>query len=335
MRKIIGTVVLFFLFTIPLSAQDKLKIVTPHETIASIAEEIGGSQVEVEALVSGTRDPHMVPAKPSFMTKTRRADLWIRFGMDLEIGYERLILEGSRNSDIQIGNKGHLDLSQNIVKLEVPHGTINRSMGDIHPMGNPHYWLDPFNGRIIARSIADRLAELQPANMEYFINRGEMFVENLDRTMFGEKALAEFSGDELWQHLEAGTIEKRADEKGIELSGWYAAMKPLEGKSFVSYHKTFTYFAHRFGLKIPIELEPKPGIPPGPRHVLKVITTIKELDIRLIVTANYYNKASAENASSKTSAEVVTLPTAVGGSGDATDYLSLIQLLVDTFSSKL
>lgn len=311
-------------------AQDKLTVVTPHETIESMVESVGGDYVEVIALASGTRDPHYVPAKPSFISKARRADLWVRYGMEMEIGYERLILEGSRNANIQVGNMGHLDLSRNVYKMEIPHGPVDRSMGDIHPLGNPHYWLDPYNGRIMVRDIAGRLAELLPSQSEYFIERGEELVRSIDQAMFGAKAMENAEGDLLWEQMLAGTLE----DSNIQ-SGWYSRLKPHAGKSFISYHKSFTYLANRFGLEVPIELEPKPGIPPGPRHVLNVVRTIKGNDVKLIMQAPYYDRSAADSAASKTGIKVVLAPTSVGGTEKATSYVELIETLVSILENNL
>jgi ABC-type Zn uptake system ZnuABC Zn-binding protein ZnuA len=326
---------LMLLAAASLSAQDTLQIVSPHPTLCSMAGEIGGEHVETICLSSGMRDPHFVAAKPSYMSKTRRADLWIRYGMDMEIGYERLILEGSRNRDIQVGNTGHLDMSENVLKLEIPHGPVNRSMGDVHPLGNPHYWLDPYNGRIMARTLADRLAELMPANAEYFIDRGEEFVRRIDAAMFGEAAVSAAGGEELWQALLENRLKDYADSEGISPGGWYVRMKPHHGKAIVTYHKTLPYFANRFGLEIPIELEPKPGIPPGPRHVLAVVKTIEKENVSVIAVAPYYDNAPAENAAAKTGASVVEVPTSVGGAEAADDYISLIDTLVSRLAGNL
>ena len=159
-------------------AKDKLNIVTTTTPLASIAEAVGGNLVSVTSIGSGDEDPHFIAAKPSFMMKAKKADLWIRIGLELEIGYEGLILQGSRNPRIQINTPGHLDASEGIMKLEVPTARIDRSMGDVHPMGNPHYWLDPYNGRIIARNICNRLKQLDPQHAaDYDANLGVLSFE--------------------------------------------------------------------------------------------------------------------------------------------------------------
>jgi len=333
--KTITVIVVLLALVRPAAFADEIHVVTPHETIGNIVDEVGGDLVDTVVLSSGLRDPHYIPAKPSYITKTRKADLWIRFGMDLEIGYERLILEGSRNSAIQVGNSGHLDLSTNVLKLEVPTAHVDRSMGDVHPQGNPHYWLDPYNGRIMARAIADKLAELRPEHAETFIERGEAFVLRLDEKMFGKAAVDALGGDTLWQAELDGSADQVAKSAGVSLGGWYAIMKSHAGESLVSYHRTYTYFANRFDLKIPIELEPKPGIPPGPRHVLKVVQTIKEHDVSLIVQAPYYDTASAENAASRTDAVVKVVSSGVGGCENSTDYISFLDHVVMLFAEFL
>jgi zinc/manganese transport system substrate-binding protein len=318
-----------------LLAQDKLHVVTPHETIASLAAAIGGDAVSAVSLSSGNRDPHFIVAKPSFMTKTRKADLWVRFGMDLEIGYERLILEGARNPNILVGNSGHLDLSRNIVKLEVPTTAVDRSMGDVHPQGNPHYWLDPYNCRVMVVDLADRMIELSPSNAQLIGENLKAFINQLDEAMFGEAAVAALGGEKLWELQLSGQLKAALAEANIAAGGWYGKMLPYKGTNIVTYHKTLNYFANRFGLVVAIELEPKPGIPPGPRHVLKVIQTIQNEDVKLIAQAGYYDQSSAQNASSKTGVKFVVFPTGVGGADGATDYISMIDTIITTLSSNL
>lgn len=173
---------------------DKLNIVTTTTNLASIAEAVGGEHVSVTSIGSGDEDPHFIQAKPSFMMKAKKADLWICVGMELEIGYEGLILQGSRNPRIQIDAPVHLDVSEGIIKLEVPTGKIDRSMGDVHPLGNPHYWLDPYNGRIIAANICRRLKQLDPQHTDDYDRNLAAFLLKLDNAMFGEKLVAAVGG---------------------------------------------------------------------------------------------------------------------------------------------
>ena len=314
---------------------DKLKVITTHETLKSLAEEIGGNLVEASSISKGTQDPHFISAKPSYMAKARRANLWIRIGMEMEIGYERLILDGARNARIRVGNPGHLDASENVMRLEVPTAKIDRSMGDVHPQGNPHYWIDPWNGRVVARSIADRLSQLDPANANTYESNYEKFEERLDAAMFGSEAVQSLGGDALWAASNDGSLDALLSGKNASVGGWVAKMLPVKGMQFVSYHKSWIYLANRFGMDVPIELEPKPGIPPGPGHVLNVIKTVKAQKIPLIIVEPYYNRKPADGVAEKTGARVVVLANSVGGSKESTDYIAMITNAVDTLAAAL
>lgn len=274
----------------------KMKVLTTTEDLKSIAEYIGGDKVTVDSLAKGYQDPHYLEAKPSFMIKAKNADLFIRVGLELEIGYEELIIDGSRNQKIRIGNPGHLDASEGVYLLEVPITTkVDRSMGDVHPMGNPHYWLDPENVKIVARNIANRLSELSPENAGYF-------QENLK------------------------AFDKKMDEKMAE---WNKKMAPFKGKKIAIYHRSWPYFVDRFGLVIACELEPKPGIPPSPAHLKEVIDIINRDKISVILMEVFYDEKPAQFVESRTGARAVVVPNSVGGTKEAADYFSLIDTIID------
>ena len=171
-----------------------VRILTTTSDLRAIAQAVGGDHVVVSSLTQGRQDPHFVQAKPSYMMVARKADLWIRVGMELEIGYERLILDGSRNPKIRVGTRGHLDASVGVLRLEVPTQKVDRSMGDVHPLGNPHYLLDPLNGRLVAKSISQRLTELAPQHAAYFGEQLKSFQRELDRCMFGPALVEQVGG---------------------------------------------------------------------------------------------------------------------------------------------
>ena len=181
------------------TAADKLNVVTTITSLASIAKSVGGDNVEVSSICGGDEDPHFVQPKPSFMMKAHQADLWICVGMELEIGYQQLILQGSRNPKIQVGSSGYLDASEGISKLEVPTEKVSRAMGDVHPMGNPHYWLDPYNGRIIASQICTRLKQLDPEHSADYDHNLDAFLSKLDNAMFGDMLVKAVGGEQLWK----------------------------------------------------------------------------------------------------------------------------------------
>jgi len=213
-----------------LAAANKLNVITATTDLAALAQEVGGDKVNVESMAKGYQDPHFVEAKPSFLLKLRHADLLVVVGLQLEIGWLPPLITQSGNSRIQVGASGYLDASQFAEILEIPQGSITRAMGDVHPLGNPHYWLDPDNGRRVAKGIAGKFGEMDPQDAAYFQQRFQDF----------ERRLAE------------------ADKK------WQADMKPFRGRKVITYHNSAPNFAHHFGLNVVGFVEPRPGIPPTP-----------------------------------------------------------------------
>ena len=281
------------------SAQSKLTVVATTEDLASLAREVGGDHVNVEAIARGYQDPHFVEAKPSFILKLQKADLLIVVGRELEIGWLPPLIQQSRNPKVQVGANGYLDASQNVKILDIPTGQITRAMGDVHPLGNPHYWMDPENGRLIAREVADKLTQFRPGDRAYF-----------------EQRLADFN--------------RRLTEAE---SRWYADMAPYKGTKVVTYHRSFPNFAGRFGLEIVGYVEPRPGIPPSPAHTLDLIQEMKRLNIKLVLVEPYFDLKTPEAIGRATGAQVLVMPPSVGGVKEATDYLALfdynIKLLVN------
>jgi len=290
---------LAILSSVPALAQGKLNVVTTTEDLASIARDVGGDRITVEAMAKGYQDPHFVEAKPSFILKLQKADVLIVVGRDLEIGWLPPLIQQSRNSRIQPGSEGYLDASMHASILEIPAGQVTRAMGDVHPQGNPHYWLDPENGKRIAKDIADKLSQQRPN----------------DRAAF-EQGLAAFSA--------------RVDDG---LKRWLAQMAPFKGMKVVTYHRSFPNFAARFGLDIIGYVEPKPGIPPTPQHTLDLINEMKRQNIKLVLIEPYFDSKTPNSIGRATGAEVVVLPPSVGGVKEAADFIKLfdydINLLVE------
>jgi ABC-type Zn uptake system ZnuABC Zn-binding protein ZnuA len=276
-------------FALPVHAQSKLNVMTSVEDLASITREVGGDRVTVESIARGYQDPHFVEAKPSFILKLQKADLLVVVGRELEIGWLPPLILQSRNAKIQQGAKGYLDASLQARILEIPQGQITRAMGDVHPMGNPHYWLDPENGKIIAREVAAKLTELRPNDKAYFDQRLADFTSKLD------------------------VAEKR----------WLAALAPYKGLKVVTYHRSFPNFADRFGLDIIGYVEPRPGIPPTPQHTLDLINEMKRQGVKLVLVEPYFDLKTPNAIGRETGAEVLVLPPSVGGVKEITDYFSL------------
>jgi ABC-type Zn uptake system ZnuABC Zn-binding protein ZnuA len=333
MKKIFCIFVAMLLFA-SLRTTASVKIVASTPDFASIAKEIGGDLVEVISIARGYEDFHHIMAKPSYILKANRADLWIETGMELEIGWSPLILAGSRNPDILVGSAGYLDCSTHVRKLEIPT-VIDRSLGDIHPAGNPHYILDPFNGRLIAGDIAEKLSSLDPSQSAIYEKNLDSFKKRLDEKMFGKALTASTDGDTLWKMSDDGTLDQYCEKNNIQPDGntWYSRMKPCKGQQYIAYHKHWNYFNNRFGIKTIEYLEPKPGIPPTPSHLMKVMDIIKNNHIKLIVQAVYENPRASEFLNEKTGVRVLILSPAVGGIQKVETYLDLFDHLTEAFSS--
>jgi zinc/manganese transport system substrate-binding protein len=271
------------------NAQGQLKVITTTADLAAIAGEIGGDRITVESLAKGYQDPHFVEAKPSFILKLQKADLLVAVGRELEIGWLPPLIQQSRNSKIQPGAQGYLDASEKARILDIPTGQITRAMGDVHPLGNPHYWLDPENGKRIAQGVADKLSELRPNDRSYYAMRLADFTSRLD------------------------TAEKR----------WLGMMAPYKGTKVVTYHNSFPNFAERFGLSVVGFVEPRPGIPPTPQHTLDLINEMKQQNIKLVLVEPYFDLKTPNSIGRATGAEVLVMPPSVGGVKEVTDYFKL------------
>src|SRR5947207_3830903 len=271
------------------AAQSKLNVIATTEDLASIAREVGGDHITVESIARGYQDPHFVEAKPSFILKMQKANILILVGRELEIGWLPPLIQQSRNGKIQVGADGYLDASLKARILEVPQGQITRAMGDVHPLGNPHYWLDPENGAIIAREIFDKLVEFRPADRAYF-----------------EQRLNDFN-------TRLGEAEKR----------WVGMMAPYKGTKLVTYHRSFPNFAERFGLDIVGYVEPRPGIPPTPQHTFDLENEMKRMNVKLVLVEPYFDLKTPNKIGHDTGAEVLVMPPSVGGVKEVTDYFKL------------
>lgn len=336
MRRLTAVAMLFWLTAFssaPAAAQ--LRVVATTTDVTCLADSVGGSLVTVTSIGTGREDVHMLAAKPSFMVQANRADLWIRQGLELEIGFEPLVIEGARNPDIHPGRRGHLDVSRGVHLLDVPTGPVDRSMGDVHPMGNPHYHLDPLNGRIMARNILDRLVELDPDNRETFTKNYQAFIERLDRAMFGDEAAEAVEAERLWSLHTAGTLDALLEERDLPAGGWHALLAPWRGTRLVTYHRSWGYFARRFGLVVVDELEPKPGIPPSPRHLASLVARMQALDVKVILMEPFYSRRAPDLVAERTGAVVVEVGNMVGSEPAASDYIRMIDNIVRRMAEAL
>ena len=271
------------------SANAAIDVVTTTEDLASIVREIGGDKVSVEAIARGYQDPHFVEPKPSFIIRLHNADLLVVVGRELESAWLPPLITQSRNARIRPAAPGYLDASLNATILDIPTGEITRAMGDVHPLGNPHYWLDPDNGRKIAQAVQKKLTELSGADAAYFAARYADF----------DRRLAEG--------------EKR----------WDAAMAPYKGLKLVTYHRSWTNFVQQFGLDVIGYVEPRPGIPPSPAHTLTLIHEMKRQEVRIILVEPYFDVKTPNAIARDTGATVVVMPPSVGGTPEVKDYIQL------------
>ena len=280
---------------VPAGAQNKVNLVASTEDLASIAREIGGDRVTIDFIARGYQDPHFVEPKPSFILKLRKADLLVVVGRELEVGWLPPLIQQSRNARIQMGASGYLDASLHARILDIPQGAITRAMGDVHPQGNPHYWLDPENGKVIATDIAAKLSQLRPNDKPYFDQR-----------------LADFTN--------------RLNEAAKR---WLAAMAPYKGTKVATYHRSYSSFADRFALDVMGYVEPKPGIPPSPQHTLDLVNEMKRQNVKLVLVEPYFDLRTPNAIGRQTGAQVLVLPPSVGGVKEITDYFKLFDYNVN------
>jgi ABC-type Zn uptake system ZnuABC Zn-binding protein ZnuA len=291
----------------------------------------------VSSVIVGARDPHRLEAKPSFISRAAGADLWLATGLELELAYEVPILRESRNPKIQIGAPGHVYSSDWVKIREIPTGAVTRAQGDLHPYGNPHIWLDPYNGRTIALKLADKMGSLDKANADSFDANAKAFVNRLDDAMFGSALVNKFGGATLWQWDNDDKLVANLKEKGADsqLGGWAAKMRPYWKSPIVTYHRSWTYFAFRFGLKVIDELEPKPGIDPTPGHVGAVIKEVTDQHVKVILQEPFYSPRTANFVAQKTGASAVIAPGNVGHTPGAKDYISMFDEIVGKVSAAM
>lgn len=296
-----ATLLLVLATSQPVLAAGKVNVVTATMDLAALANEVGGDRVNVISIARGYQDPHFVEAKPSFLLNLRKADLLVVVGLQLEIGWLPPLITQCGNPKIQPAAPGYFDASQFAEILEIPTTQVSRAMGDVHPLGNPHYWLDPQNGLRVAGGLAQKLSQLSPGDAAYFQQRLEDFRKRL---------------------MAAG-------------NRWDEQMKPYRGRKVITYHQSWPNFVKRFGLQVAEYVEPRPGIPPSPAHVVELISLMKRQNVKLILVEPYFDLKTPQSVARETGGQVVVLMPSVGGNKDTGDYIKLfdydINLLVKAF----
>jgi zinc/manganese transport system substrate-binding protein len=285
--------VLFLVFTA--SAEAKLTVGATTQDVEAVVKAVGGDQVDTFSVAKGTQDPHQIEAKPSFMVKFRGADLIVAQGLELETAWLLPLIQGSRNTNVVVGSKGFLELGPALDPIEVAKGAVSRAEGDVHPLGNPHFQLDPVRLGQAALLIAGRMGELDGAHRDLFRANAESF-------------------------------QKRLAEK---TKAWSARIQKTGLKEFASYHKTFSYFADRFGLKNTLYLEPKPGIPPTASHILEVMAAMKARKIKVVLIENFFDDSvRAKLEKEIPGVKVFKVPVYVGGEPAIKTNADLIERVV-------
>lgn len=292
----------FFLLLalVPFIAQAKLNVVATTPDFGAIAQEIGGDKADVTSLAKPTEDPHFIDAKPSFIVKLNHADAVIEGGAELELGWLPPLLDGARNPKLDSGKPGRIACAEGISLLEIPTA-LDRSKGDLHAAGNPHYTTDPANAKIVAEHIANSFCQLEGKSCDTFKTNLKKFNERLD----------------------------------AKLAEWEKVLAPCRGKRIVTYHNSWPYFARRFDLKMDLFLEPKPGIPPSPSHLAEVITKMKSENIKIIIVEPHLNRKTAVTVANRTEAVVLDFAPYPNSGTSYVDWMDgLVKSLAKTFAEK-
>jgi ABC-type Zn uptake system ZnuABC Zn-binding protein ZnuA len=278
-------------------ASGQLRVVATTPDLASLAREIGGDRVRVVALAKPTEDPHYVDAKPSHIVTLNRADALIEGGAELELGWLPPLLENSRNTRISAGARGRIVASEGVKMLEIPT-SFDRSKGDVHSLGNPHFLIDPVNVKTIARNITDHFSQIDPKSAATYRGNLARFNTKLD-TKFAD---------------------------------WQKQLAPYRGAKIVTYHKDFNYMAERFGLNIVETLEPKPGIAPSPAHLARVIGKMRAANARVILVQPYQSRRTAETVARQTGAVVLDIAQQPGARSNTVTYFEMMDSIVNALA---
>jgi zinc/manganese transport system substrate-binding protein len=289
--------VALLLVSVPASA--KLNVVTTTTDLAAIVREVGGEHVSVEALCRGYQDPHYLEAKPSHMARLRSADLMVYVGLELEVGWLPLLISGARNPDLRDGEPGSLNASAHIGVVGVPTGEVSRSEGDVHPLGNPHYWLDPRNQLVMAATIADRLARLDRANAVDYQSNLQAFRDRM------EDAIAD----------------------------WERRLAPWRGRQIVCYHQQWEYLLGWIGIEVLDYIENKPGIPPSPQHISQLREAMEREHVALVLISNFFEPAAARRVAERAGADLLILPPSVEGEDGLDTPFAHFEYLVSQLES--
>jgi zinc/manganese transport system substrate-binding protein len=315
----------------------RLQVAVTVPDLGSLVREVGGEQVAVTVFAKGTEDPHFVEAKPSFIKTLSTADLFIQMGLEMEMGWASVLQQNARNARVLPGARGFLDTSTVIMPLDVPSGPVDRSLGDVHPAGNPHYLLDPINGLRVARLIRDKLIELRPERQKSFDDRYADFRQRLGAALVGEALAKKYDVEKLALLFEAGKLGDFLKSQGEDslLAGWFGLMMPYRGAKVVADHNMWPYFARRFGISVIGFLEPKPGLPPTTKHLNGLIESMRAEGVRVILANPYFDPRFSQFVAERTGAQMVSIAHMVGARAGTNDYLSMVDYDVRQLAAAL
>jgi zinc/manganese transport system substrate-binding protein len=311
-----------------------LQVVTSLPDYAFLAESIGADWVRVKAIVRGDQDAHFIRPKPSFATALRNADVLVTTGLDLEL-WIQTVIDNSGNSKIRSGQSGYVSAAAGIKLREKPK-VLSRVEGGVHIHGNPHITCSPLNMKIVARNIATGLIKNDPSNRQMYLDNLKKLHLQIDERLFGKELVEILGGENLCSLAEEGRLISFLQERTYEgkplvdfLGGWMKKMLPLRGTPIVTYHKNWVYFVNLFGLEEAGTVEPRPGIPPSPKHVTNLINLMQQKNIKIVLAANYFDEQKIRTVASRTNAEAVIVPLYVGGAAGIDSYFELVDYWVD------
>ena len=318
-------------------AAEPLRVCATVPELGSLAEEIGGAEVAVTVFTKGTESAHFTVPKPSFIKALNACNVYLQMGLELEIAWAPALLQNARNAAVLPGGTGFIDASEAISARGVHSGPIDRSMGDIHPGGNPHYLVDPMNGLRVAALLRDRFSALRPDARERFGERYADFRQRLGTALVGEALSRKYDFEKLALLAEHGRLVDFLDSQGDTalLGGWLAALGPHTGAKVVTEHDGWSYFLERFGIEVTAFLEPIPGVPPTTSHLGAVIERMRAEQITVVLTTAYYDPRYARFVSEKTGAAVVPVAHQVGARPGTENYLSMTDYNVKQLAAAL
>lgn len=311
------------------SAAEPVRICATVPELGSLARAVGGDQVTVTVFAKGKEDPHFVEAKPSFVRALSEADLFIELGLDMELGWAPVLVQNARNPRILPGAPGFVNASSVITPLQVPTGGTDRSAGDVGPLGNPHYLLDPLNGLKVAGLIRDKLIAQRPDQRSYFETRYTAFANALARALVGDELAKRYGIADvqklalLFENGKLPDFLAQQGQRGL-LGGWLGAMAPYYGLTVVDDHNMYPYFARRFGLKVFDHMEPTPGIAPTTKHLMELVHEMEAKHISVILSAPYYDPRHAKFLAQQTGATIIPFAHQAGSRPGTDEYLAFV-----------